>query len=186
MEIDNLISNSRKGDEAAFEQIVYMYEKYVYAIAYHYVHDIEDAKDITQDTFIKVWRTLRNYRSECSFKTWISRICVSCSIDYLRKKKRNTEQSLTVDEDGEELEIADNSVEADLEGTYIKLEEKEKLHKALERLDEDKRQILTMRYIAGLPYSEISEQLNIELGTVKSRINRAIILLKKIMEQGTF
>ncbi len=184
MEIDNLIAKSQSGDERAFETIVYMFEKYIYTIAYHYVQNQEDAKDVTQDTFVKLWKTLGTYRRECSFKTWLSKICVSCAIDSLRKRKNDV--SLTLSEDGEETDIADESDDTDPVCSYEKQEEKEKLQKALLQLDNEKRQIITMRYIAGLSYKEIGEILKLEQGTVKSRLNRGVLMLKKLMKQGTF
>lgn len=174
MDINECVKRAKDGDIDAFEEIVKTYEKKIYNLALRYVSNSEDANDIAQDVFLRVYKSLNGFKEESAFSTWIYRVAVNVCIDYMRKNKKNNTVSLTKeDEDGEEeqIEIEDNSYSP--EAVYDKTELRENIRNALDELSEDHRQVIILRDINGLNYDEIGKILDIGEGTVKSRIFRA-------------
>lgn len=188
MKSDNeveLIKAAAKGDQSAFSELVTAYERLVYNTAKSKVFSHEDAMDVSQEVFIKIWRSLPNWRGECRFATWIYKVCVNASLDFLRRAPEETESlSGRPDEDGEErpLEIADESVSASPESSLEQNETTMAVRRAIAKLPDDQRQIVVLRDIDGYTYEEIAEMLSLGLGTVKSRINRARVRLKALLE----
>lgn len=188
MKSDNeaeLIKAAAKGDQSAFSELVTAYERLVYSTARSKVLSHEDAMDVSQEVFIKIWRSLPNWRGECKFATWIYKVCVNASLDFLRRAPEETESlSGHPDEDGEErpLEVADESVSASPESSLERNETTMAVRRAIAQLPEDQRQIVVLRDIDGYTYEEIAEMLSLGLGTVKSRINRARVRLKSLLE----
>ena len=188
MKSDNeaeLIKAAAKGDQSAFSELVTAYERLVYNTAKSKVFSHEDAMDVSQEVFIKIWRSLPNWRGECRFATWIYKVCVNASLDFLRRAPEETESlSGRPDEDGEErpLEIADESVSASPESSLEQNETTMAVRRAIAKLPDDQRQIVVLRDIDGYTYDEIAEMLSLGLGTVKSRINRARVRLKALLE----
>ena len=188
MKSDNeaeLIKAAAKGDQSAFSELVTAYERLVYNTAKSKVFSHEDAMDVSQEVFIKIWRSLPNWRGECRFATWIYKVCVNASLDFLRRAPEETESlSGRPDEDGEErpLEIADESVSASPESSLERNETTMAVRRAIAKLPDDQRQIVVLRDIDGYTYEEIAEMLSLGLGTVKSRINRARVRLKALLE----
>lgn len=188
MKSDNeaeLIKAAAKGDQSAFSELVTAYERLVYNTAKSKVLSHEDAMDVSQEVFIKIWRSLPNWRGECKFATWIYKVCVNASLDFLRRAPEETESlSGRPDEDGEErpLEIADESVSASPESSLEQNETTMAVRRAIAKLPDDQRQIVVLRDIDGYTYEEIAEMLSLGLGTVKSRINRARVRLKALLE----
>lgn len=180
-----LIKAAAKGDQSAFSELVTAYERLVYSTARSKVLSHEDAMDVSQEVFIKIWRSLPNWRGECKFATWIYKVCVNASLDFLRRAPEETESlSGHPDEDGEErpLEVADESVSASPESSLERNETTMAVRRAIAQLPEDQRQIVVLRDIDGYTYEEIAEMLSLGLGTVKSRINRARVRLKSLLE----
>lgn len=173
-QILQIIEDILAGDFNAFEDIVRAYEKNVYNIALRMSGSREDALDISQEAFLKAYRSLRSFRGESKFSVWLYRIVSNTALDYLRTRARRAADSLSVeDESGEsaELAIADES-----QSPETLLERKltrEALQRGLNSLPEDQRKILLLREIEGFSYEEIGKILAIESGTVKSRIFRA-------------
>lgn len=162
------------GDINAFELLVQEYEKNVYNIALRMVRNSEDAADMTQEAFIKAYNSLSNFRGDSKFSVWLYRIVSNVCLDFLRSKSRRPAMSLSVeDDDGEDavLDIADEtqSPEQLLERSLTR----DAVRRGLDALPPDYRQILLLREIQGLSYDEISAALDLEVGTVKSRIFRA-------------
>ncbi len=177
-----LVQRAKAGDEAAFESLVRLHEKMVYHLALRMTGNPEDAGDLTQEAFISAYRALSGFKEESSFSTWIYRLATNACIDFLRKEKRKRGIPLVAQsEDGEQrdLEIPDpggNPV-AELE----KKELREAIHRGMERLSPEHKQVLVLREISGLNYLEIAETLGLEEGTVKSRIARARLRLREIL-----
>ena len=158
------------------------YEKMIYNLAMAKLGNRENAQDLTQECFLRAYKMLRSYRTDAAFSTWIYRICQNLIIDFYRanKNKRNAEVSLYIQDDGEELkerEIADMSSEPS--EIVIREEKIKKIRELINSLPDDLRDIIIMRDINDLSYGEIAESLDIEIGTVKSRISRAREKLKK-------
>ncbi len=163
-----------QGDVNAFETLVLEYEKSVYSITLRMTGNNEDAADMTQETFIKAFNSLQSFRGDSKFSVWLYRIATNVCLDFLRSRNRKPTVSLSVEDDeGEEvqLDIADESQSPEqlLERGLTR----DAVRRGLEALSPDYRQILLLREIQGLSYEEISQVLDLEVGTVKSRIFRA-------------
>lgn len=173
---------AKEGDEQAFEALVTAYERKVYNYALRSTGNEQDAMDITQEVFLRVFRSLSGFKEESSFSTWLYRITFNICIDFSRKNAKRNENSLSLDgeaADGKELELPDERHAP--EAAYDRKELREEIAGAILRLSEQHREVLVMREISGLSYAEIAEVLELEEGTVKSRIARARENLRKII-----
>lgn len=173
---------AKEGDEQAFEALVTAYERKVYNYALRSTGNEQDAMDITQEVFLRVFRSLSGFKEESSFSTWLYRITFNICIDFSRKNAKRNENSLSLDgeaADGKELELPDERHAP--ETAYDRKELREEIAGAILRLSEQHREVLVMREISGLSYAEIAEVLELEEGTVKSRIARARENLRKII-----
>ena len=162
------------GETEAFEALVRAHEKNVYNLALRMTGDPQDAEDMAQEAFLKAYRSLGDFRSESRFSVWLYRIVSNVCLDFLRRRSRRPSVSLTTEDDeGEELQrdVPDErfSPETLLERRLTR----EAVREGLRELPEEQRQILLLREIEGLSYEEIGEILDLEPGTVKSRIFRA-------------
>ena len=163
-----------QGDVNAFEKLVTEYEKGVYAIALRMTGNPEDASDMTQEAFIKAYNSLQSFRGDSKFSVWLYRIASNVCLDFLRSRNRKPTVSLSVEDDeGEEtqLDVADESQSPEL--LLERSLTRDAVQRGLQALAPDYRQILLLREIQGLSYEEIADVLQIEVGTVKSRIFRA-------------
>lgn len=163
-----------KGDANAFEHLVHAYEKTVYNLALRTLGNREDAEDVTQEAFLKAYRSLDSFRGDSKFSVWLYRIVSNLCLDLLRSRQRKPTQSLTVeDDDGEigELEISDEHFSP--EKLLDRKLTRESVQRGLSALPDDARQILLLRELQGMSYEEIGQALDLEPGTVKSRIFRA-------------
>lgn len=180
---NEIIKKACLGDNDAFEKLYSEYESMVYSTAYYMTKNSEDAADISQDVFIKVYKSLPNFRGECKFSSWIYRVCVNTVNDHMRKHKRQKTVSLSVyDEDSDEesqLDIPVEDIDALPEAALEKSNTQEMIKKAISELPEDMRTIVVLRDIYGYSYDELCRILSLKEGTVKSRINRARNILKE-------
>ena len=184
----SLARQAAAGNDDAFSVIVDRYSRLVYNVALRSVSSPEDAADISQDTFLKAWRSIGSFRGDCALSTWLCRIALNCCCDHARSAKRHRVLSLTVqeDEDSKVLDIPDTDVTAMPEEELTRQTEIEAVREAIDSLPEDQKMI-TMRDITGLSYAEIAGTLGLEMGTVKSRINRARGNVKKfLIERNLF
>ena len=173
-----VINRAKQGDQRAFETLVTEYEQKVYSLAYHYVGSEQDAMDICQEVFLRVYRFLPQFSGESRFSTWLYRVTSNACKDFLRKKGSRMEVSLS--QEGEEEDYTPENV---LEQKEMRRQIEESLH----QLSPDHREILVMRDVLGLSYEEIANSLDLEEGTVKSRISRAREKLRiKLTETGNF
>ena len=168
------IRNVLNGDVNSFELLVNAYEKNVYNLALRTLGNREDAEDVTQEAFLKAYRSLSSYRGDSKFSVWLYRIVSNLCLDLLRAKKRRPTQSLNVEnEEGEEDELDIPDEQFSPEHLLDRKLTRESVQRGLASLPDDARQILLLREIQGLSYEEIGEALGLEPGTVKSRIFRA-------------
>lgn len=162
------------GETEAFELLVLEYQKNVYNVALRITGNAEDAADMAQEAFIKAFNSIYSFKGDSRFSVWLYRIVSNVCVDFLRSRARRPASSLsTENEEGEsvELEIADESLSPEkLLETKLSCEA---VRRGLDSLPGDYRQILLLREIQGLSYDEIAQILDIEIGTVKSRIFRA-------------
>lgn len=160
-------------------------QKRIYNLTYRMTGNHSDAQDVTQEAFFKAWRGLPNFKEESSFSTWLYRLASNASIDHLRKEKRREESSLTQtfedSDQGSELEIPDDGHHP--EQVLVEKELRDTIHLGLEQLPDHHRQVLLMREVDGLSYQEIATTLELDLGTVKSRIARGRGTLRKFLQK---
>ena len=162
------------GDANAFEPLVHAYEKTVYNLALRTLGNAQDAEDVTQEAFLKAFRSLSSYRGDSKFSVWLYRIVSNLCLDHLRASKRRPTQSLTVENDeGEEdvLDIPDEHFSP--EHLLDRKLTRESVQRGLAALPDEARQVLLLREIQGMSYEDIGRTLDLEPGTVKSRIFRA-------------
>ena len=184
----DLVARARAGDQDAFERLVEENQNKVYSLALRLVGDREEASDLAQEAFLKAWQGLKSFQGESSFATWIYRLTTNVCIDYLRRQKRRQGVTAAVsldDEDSGWVEPGD--WEQDPQRKLERSERARALARALEELPEHQRRPLVLREISGLSYQEIAQALELDLGTVKSRIARARLALRKILiSDGNF
>ena len=183
-----LVERAKAGDQSAFEQLVLDNQNKVFSLALRLVNDREEAADLAQEAFVKAWQGLASFQGESSFATWVYRLTTNVCIDHLRKKKRREGVEAVVsldDTDSGWAEPVDR--ESDPQRLLERSERGEALARGLDRLPDWQRQVLVLRELSGLSYQEIGEKLDIDMGTVKSRIARARLNLRKILlEDGNF
>lgn len=160
-----------------FDSIYARYKEMVFNYVFWKVNDYDDAVDLTQEIFIKIYKGLNKFKGEASIKTWVMSIAVNHVIDFL--KKRNNQKMLYFEEanDGDEEDGSDNFEPSE----EMQVEDEIKLEKALEKLKDWEREIIVLYYMEGFQYSELAELLKIPIGTVKSRLNAAKRHLKLIL-----
>ncbi len=166
---EKIIQECKKGKKEAFDVLIKKYADKVYNIVLPMIQNKEDAKDVSQDVFIKVYKNISAFQGSSSIGTWIYSIAVNTSKDHLRKKVSIKELPLN------ESEISESSDPQDA------LESKEAhlmVTEALSLLQENEKEILVLKDIMGFTYEEISGILEINIGTVKSRLSRARCVLR--------
>lgn len=180
---EELITRAAKGDQEAFAQLLELHQGKVYGLTLRLTGNPEDAMELTQETFFNAWRGLPSFHGESKFSTWLYRLATNATIDFTRREKRRKAvptASLSPDEDGAAaLDIPDHrfTPQDELERRELR----EAIERGLEKLSDEHRQVLVLREFEGLSYGEIAQLLHIEEGTVKSRIARARLALRKIL-----
>lgn len=184
-----LFRRAAKGDENAFSTLVKETETTVYRLLFTFVQNREDALDLSQETYLRLWRTLSSFRGECAPTTWLLRIAKNCAIDHLRKagKENITPLTFTTGNGNEqEIELPDPSDDADPQKALERKETQKAVREAILSLNEEQRDVLLLREFEGLSYDEIAARLSLETGTVKSRLNRARYAIKDFLMARNF
>ena len=174
----SLVKRAKNGDASAFEELVVLYQKKVYNLSLRMCGNTEDAFDLSQETFLRAYKALPFFKEKSSFSTWIYSIATNVCIDFARKQNRFKTVPLHMpDENNDDIafDIPDTRYQPETE--YEKAELREAVARGLQTLSPEHREILVLREIGGLSYREIGDSLNLEPGTVKSRINRARLQL---------
>jgi RNA polymerase sigma-70 factor (ECF subfamily) len=172
------IEAARGGDLAAFNWLVLRYQTRVYNLCYRMLGDPDSAADATQETFISAYKAIGRFKGE-QFRSWLMRIATNACLDMLRSRKRRQAQSLdgSVGEEGDEaaepLQIADLDPSANPESQALRAELVQTIQKGLDTLADDQRIALVLVDVQGMSYEETAIITGANLGTVKSRINRA-------------
>lgn len=181
MDERRLLQKAQEGDRKAFEALVALHSRRVYNLALGYTGRHHDAEEIAQTVFVKVWKALPQFRGASAFSTWLYRLTLNaCTDHYRRERKRRGDLSLD-DPDLSPIRDAAPSPEE----IVIQREEEAILRKALAELPEQHRVILILREMDGLDYQEIAQVLEIQVGTVKSRLARARRALReKLLAEG--
>jgi RNA polymerase sigma factor (sigma-70 family) len=173
---DDLLERCRRGDEAAWSDLVSRHTRRVFGLAYRFAGRVDEAEDLTQEVFVRVYQSLGRYRStEGAFQTWLMTVARNHAIDHYRRRR---EERLRRTDDPELLD----RVRSDQESAVVSLERAERVEmvqRGIRALPVDLREPLILCDLQGLPYEEVAQTLSIPLGTVKSRINRARLELAK-------
>lgn len=182
-EDNKLLSKIQAGDLDAFNTLVEKYQKKVFNIAYNYMGNTEDASEIAQEAFLRAYTSLKGFRNESSFKTWLYNITANVCKDELRKRKKFNMVSFDspVMYNDQELKKEYKADSFTPEECYEIKENQETVRKIISMLPEDYKIILILRELKELSYDEISETLDCSLGTVKSRLSRARKMFKDEM-----
>lgn len=180
----DLVARAQAGDQDAFAVLVERHQGKVYSLSLRLTGSAEDAADLSQEALFKAWRGLSSFQGESAFSTWLYRLTHNLCIDFLRRESRRRrlgDMSLDDEEyNGANLIAAPAPTpQAVLEGAELR----EELERGLARLSQDHRQALALR-LAGLSYAEIAAFLEVEEGTVKSRIARARLSLRNFLREG--
>jgi RNA polymerase sigma-70 factor (ECF subfamily) len=172
----DLVARCRRGDEGAWQELVGRHTRKVFALAYRFTGRVDEAEDLTQEVFVKVYQSLDRYREgDGAFGAWLSVLARNQAIDGYRRRRQ---EHLRRVEDPELLERMPDHDESALAG--LERDERVRLvHRGLRALPPDLREPLILCDLQGLPYDEIAATLSLPLGTVKSRINRGRLELAK-------
>lgn len=184
MEINEkkLIARATSGDPAAFNSLMQQHEGRMYAVALRMCANREDAQDCLQEAMLRVYRAISGFKGESSFSTWVYRITMNTCLDELRKRKNRQTTSLDNLLDMGWSPSDDTNVP---EKHAIRGESKRMLHAAIENLPEDMRSAIVLRDIEGLSYEEIAKALDINIGTIKSRISRGREKLREKLKENS-
>ena len=177
-----LVKRAKSGDYQAFDLLVLKYQSRLISTAFKFVKDVQIAEDIVQDSFIKAFKALESFREDSSFYTWIYRITVNTSKNFLVSKKRKSEllNSDLSEEASYEIEPVETySPEDLLQATQLK----KVITETIDQLGEDTRTALTLRELDGLSYEQIAEVVNCPVGTVRSRIFRGREVIDEAISQ---
>ncbi len=173
MNDEALIHSCKTGDKEAWYMLVNKYSNLVFSIAYNFTADSDEAEDVLQEVFIKFFNKIKEIEGDFNIKSWLVRVTKNYCIDIWRKRKRNN----FINELNENIDSQAKTPEEEL----LEKHKKEILESSISELENDFKILIILRDIEGLSYEEISESLKIPIGTVKSRLNRArVLLLKKV------
>lgn len=186
-EENDAIAKVLEGDANAFEPLILANQSGVYNLALRTLSDPDDAFDVAQEVFIRAFRSLKSFKCESSFSSWLYRITANMCIDFIRKNKKryNVVSIDSAESEAFPLELPD--IRYSPENELEKKELRKAVDEALSVLAPEQRSILFLRELEDMSYAEISECLGIDVGTVKSRIFRARAKLSKILQsRGNF
>ncbi len=171
---EELVRDFLAGDAPAFEELVTRYQPAIMNMAYRLLGNRNDAFDVCQEIFVLLLRKLGSFRGEAKFSTWLYRVSLNACHDYARKSRRNLSLSESPGDDLPEIEqrLADDGLEAP-ETSMERAEVQKAVREAIARLPYKFKEIIYLHDISGYNYKEVAEILDISLGTVKSRLNRA-------------
>ena len=167
-----LVKRARKGDLAAYDELVRRYQERIYATIYHMTANHEDANDLAQEAFIKAFQALRSFKGGSSFYTWVYRIAVNKTINFLKQRKNKAQMSLddldfNAEHDPDLVAlISDKTPRREVNLAELQ----EKLNAAMQKLSEPHRLVVTLHDVQGLSHEEIAKIMECNIGTVRSRL----------------
>lgn len=184
-----LVKRVRSGDQRAFKLLVERYQRKVYAVALGMLKDKEEAMDVSQEAFVKVYKYLDHFKGDASFYTWLYRITVNICIDIIRKRSGAGGEAVEFDE-SVPMDVSEANIGAlgsrlgtNPQKSALRRELAEKIQEALAAVPEKHRAILLLREIEGMSYEELARTLDIPKGTVMSRLFHARTKVQKILSQ---
>ena len=172
-----LLDRCRRGDDLAWEALVRRFQSRVYGLAWQYVHDVDEARDMAQEAFIRIYRKLETFHGHETFVPWMLRLTRNLCVDRLRRRKARPPASDVALEDGPEIPDQAPGPARTAEATA----EQNLVHRALASVTAANREMIVLKDIHGLNLQEIATLLGIPIGTVKSRSNRARLELARVI-----
>ncbi|HIE52670.1 MAG TPA: sigma-70 family RNA polymerase sigma factor [Armatimonadetes bacterium] len=179
-----LVARCQQGDRAAFDEIMARYESKVYNLAYRLLNNQDDAFDIAQEAFIRIYRGLSRFRGSSTLSTWIYRITLNLCLDELKRRKRRPLSETELQEDDTPEPLLERVVDENSDpNVAVESQARQAIVQwALTQLPEHHRAVIVLYDLEGLSYTEIAEVLHTNVGTVKSRLNRARAALKELLQ----
>ena len=167
-----LVRRAQRGDLAAYDELIRRYQERIYATVYHMTSNHEDANDLTQETFIKAYNALKSFKGDSSFYTWIYRIAVNKTINFLKQRKNRSHLSLddldfNAEHDPDLVALVSEKTPRREAGLA---ELQEKLNAAMQKLSEPHRLVITLHDVQGMAHEEIAQIMDCNVGTVRSRL----------------
>jgi RNA polymerase sigma-70 factor (ECF subfamily) len=185
-----LVERVRTGDQRAFKLLVERYQRKVFSIAVGMLKDKEDARDVSQEAFVKVYRYIEYFKGDASFYTWLYRITVNLCIDAIRKKGSAKGNSHVEFDEGIKMDMAEANIGAlgsrlgtNPQKSALRAELADRLTSAIGQIPETHRQILLLREVEGMSYEDLSRTLKIPKGTVMSRLFHARLKMQKLLNE---
>jgi RNA polymerase sigma-70 factor, ECF subfamily len=174
----DLVATAVSGIDGSFEELVRRYQRPIAAYVYRMVGNYESALDLTQEIFIKVYNSLRRYRAEFKFSTWIYKIAHNAAVDHLRRNSTR-EQSLVAGTEGETFDLPIESSRLTPEQESERKERRTEIESVIRALPANYRELIILRHSQDLSYEEIVEVTGLPLGTVKNRLFRAREMMRQ-------
>ncbi len=181
-----VLSAVQHGDQKAYAELMARYKDSIYFMLLKMVNNRDDAEDLTIEAFGKAFKKLHQYTPDFAFSTWLFKIATNNCIDFIRKKRKNTvsiDKGIETDE-GSEMQFDLKSEFLDPEEKLIKKEKIERMHEIVEKLKPRYRRLIELRYFEEKSYGEISDELDLPLGTVKAQLFRARDFLYQILRNS--
>lgn len=180
---EEIIELCKQGDREAFNRLMEIYQNRVFNIAYGMLSDYEDAKDASQEIFIRVFRSIGLFKGQSSFTTWLYVICRNICNDHLRKRRKQG-VNVSIYDDGEDGGATEIKSEEPTPEEHVELSERQAaVRDAIDELKREYREVIIYSDIEQLSYDEVAKILKCPVGTVKSRLNRARNALREKLHQ---
>jgi RNA polymerase sigma-70 factor (ECF subfamily) len=180
---DELVTRSKGGDIDSFNQLILRWERPIYALAYRTIGREEEARDVSQEAFLRAYRALPGFKGEAKFSSWLYRITLNLCRDWIRKQRRQPVSQVPEDTDIDELAAARGPVES-IEELVARRELSGVVEEAMARLPEEQRTAILLKEYHGMTFQEIADLQGCPLSTVKTRLYQGLSVLRKHLDAG--
>lgn len=182
-----LVIRAKQGDSKAYDQLIILYKDVVHSIVYRMVRNKQEAEDLTQEAFIKAYKSIASFNEEYAFSTWLFKIATNNCIDFFRKRKLKTySMDETIKYKDDEIKQEYAAPDPDVEYDLVAEERTQIIRDAINQLPEKYRIVIELRHQKEHSYEQIAEDLDLPLGTIKARIFRAREMLNKSLRGKLF
>ena len=184
---EELVDRSKTGDKESFNQLVRRWERPIFALAYRTLGREEDARDVTQETFLRAFRALPGFKGDAKFSSWLYRIALNLCRDWIRKQRRTPVVAVPEGVEIDQLAERQGHESATVEDLAARAELSRGVAAAMEHLPTEQRTAILLKEYHGLTFQEIADMMNCPLSTAKTRVYQGLTLLRKhLAEQGQF
>ena len=180
---EDLVARSKTGDTESFNQLVRRWERPIFALAYRTLGREEDARDVTQETFLRAFRALGGFKGDAKFSSWLYRIALNLCRDWMRKERRTPRVEVPEGLDVEQL-AAQHGPSETVEDLAVRAELSRGVAAAMEHLPAEQRQAIILKEYHGLTFQEIAELMKCPLSTVKTRVYQGLSTLRKLLGEA--